>query len=292
MDTTSKENYQQSVKIPKPIVIFAKILQFISTALASKFASKLFATPIKHSIPKREFHMDADSKQEEITIPSIDKKVIVYSYGRSKKKILLVHGWSGRGTQLVKIADKFLEMEYNTVSFDAPAHGKAPGKVSNMSEFIEAVMEIEKKYGPFEAAVGHSLGGMTLLNAVKNGLDIKSMVIIGSGDIVTDIVFDFTEKLELKKEVGLHMKNVFDVKIGRDIDEFSASVSAKEVDIPVLVIHDKNDMDVPISSAHNIHNNLKNSKLLVTEGFGHRKILGNNEVIEQLSRFIEKYTLK
>jgi esterase/lipase len=43
----------------------------------------------------------------------------VYQYGQSDKKVLLVHGWSGRGTQLVKIADALLKSGYSTISFDA-----------------------------------------------------------------------------------------------------------------------------------------------------------------------------
>jgi esterase/lipase len=38
-----------------------------------------------------------------------NKSVVVYQYGQSDKKVLLVHGWSGRGTQLVKIADALLK---------------------------------------------------------------------------------------------------------------------------------------------------------------------------------------
>ena len=37
-----------------------------------------------------------------------------------------------------------------------------------MSEFVAATLEIEKQFGPFEAAVGHSLGGMSLLKSTKN----------------------------------------------------------------------------------------------------------------------------
>ena len=32
---------------------------------------------------------------------------------------------------------------------------------------------LEKQYGNFEAAIGHSLGGISLLNATRNGLKIN-----------------------------------------------------------------------------------------------------------------------
>jgi hypothetical protein len=46
--------------------------------------------------------MEQISIQKTLHIPTINKSVVVYQYGQSDKKVLLVHGWSGRGTQLVK----------------------------------------------------------------------------------------------------------------------------------------------------------------------------------------------
>lgn len=117
--------------------------------------------------------MDAKSRQELIYVPAIEKSVVTYLYGKSDQKVLLVHGWSGRGTQLFKIADELLENGYSTVSFDAPAHGKSKGDTTIMSEFIASILEIEKQFGPFEIAIGHSLGGMSVLNAIKDGLKVK-----------------------------------------------------------------------------------------------------------------------
>jgi hypothetical protein len=42
--------------------------------------------------------MEQISIQKTLHIPTINKSVVVYQYGQSDKKILLVHGWSGRGT--------------------------------------------------------------------------------------------------------------------------------------------------------------------------------------------------
>lgn len=230
--------------------------------------------------------MDAKSTQKWIEIQKINKKVMLYQYGTSDKKILLVHGWSGRGTQLYKIADELLKAGYSTISFDAPAHGKSPGKTTIMADFVETILEINQQFGPFEAAVGHSLGGMSLLNSVKKGLEIHNLVIIGSGDIVQDILDDFVAKLKLKPNIGSRLRIHFEKKYRLEMDSFSGYKSAMEISIPVLVIHDKNDAEVPVSAAIHIHKHLKNGKLYLTEGLGHRKILGNPEVIEKVVRFI------
>ncbi|HRB71700.1 alpha/beta hydrolase [Flavobacterium sp. WV_118_3] len=282
----NKPKHQQSLEIPKVILFTARLFEKISPELATQFAMKLFTTPIRYTIPKREFEMDRNSQQELLEIPAIQKKVMLYQYGTGDKKVLLVHGWSGRGTQLVKIADEFVKMGYTVFSFDAPAHGKAPGKTSNMTEFIAAILEIEKQYGPFEFAVGHSLGGMSVMNAIKQKFNVQKAIIIGSGDIVTDIISDFILKLGLKPEIGVRMKAKFEKKFNQTMDSYSSYIAAKTVTIPVLVIHDEIDDDVPVKAAFHIHEHLKNGDLMITNGLGHRKILGDSKVIRRIVQFI------
>jgi pimeloyl-ACP methyl ester carboxylesterase len=285
--TKKTSNHTQSLKIPRIILLTSKLISFISPKLITLFAAKLFTTPIKHKIPKRELEMDRNSIQKLIPVPAIDKEVVLYQYGKSEKKILLVHGWSGRGTQLFKIADELLKAGYSTISFDAPAHGKSPGKTTIMVDFIATILEIDKQFGPFEAAIGHSLGGMSVLNAIKKGLKVNHAVVIGSGDIVEDIMDDFVAKLELKPIISTLLRLHFEKKYQEKMNSYSAFLAAKEIAIPVLVIHDNNDPEVPVKAGIHIHKYLKNGELLLTDGLGHRKILGNHKVIEKTVQFIQ-----
>jgi pimeloyl-ACP methyl ester carboxylesterase len=281
---TKKANL--SMKIPKIILVVGQFLSFISTKLTVQFAARLFTSPIKHPIPKRELEMDRLTRQEVLLIPSIQKRINVYHSGASLKKILLVHGWSGRGTQLVKFAEAFEKLGFQIVSFDAPAHGKSPGNTTLMPDFIASILEIEKQFGPFEAAIGHSLGGMSLLNAVKEGFKIKRLTIIGSGDIVKDIIDDFVKKLQLNSKIGDLLRIHFEKKSNRTMDSYSSFHAATEISIPVLVIHDENDEEVPVSCVHHIHQHLKNGDLMITQNLGHRKILGDAAVIQKTIQFI------
>ena len=277
----------QSLQIPKIITRTAKLLQAISPKLATLFAAKLFTTPLKHRIPKRELHMEENSKQTKLFIPKINKEIVVYQYGESEHKVLLVHGWSGRGTQLFKIADELLLNGFSTISFDAPAHGKSGSKTTLMPEFIASILEIEIQFGPLEFAVGHSLGGMSILNAIKQGLKVKKAVIIGSGDLIQDILDDFVLKLDLDLKTASMMKAHFEKKFGVDLESYSASFAAQSVEIPVLIIHDEHDDEIGIKAAHNIHYNLKKGEIVITQQLGHRKILGDKKVIEKIVDFIK-----
>ena len=285
--TKNSLNHTKPLKIPKIIILSSKFIAFLSTKWVTIYASKLFTTPIKHRTPKREIEMDQKSIQKMIDVPSINRKINVYEYGTGDKKVLLVHGWSGRGTQLCKIANELIKVGYATVSFDAPAHGKSPGNSTIMVDFIASIIQIDKQFGPFEFAIGHSLGGMSVMNAIKEGFKVKKAVIIGSGDIVQDITDDFIKKLGLKPEISKLLCERFERKYGGRMDDYSAYKAAGMTLIPTLVIHDKNDPEVPVKAGINIHKHLKNGELMLTKRLGHRKILADHQVIEKIINFIK-----
>lgn len=283
-----KSKKKQGIEIPKVIIYTAKTLQFFSIDWVARFGAKLFTTPIKHKTPKRELHMEAHAVQKKILIPQINKTVVVYEYGESPKKILLVHGWSGRGTQLVKFADELLSLGYSTISYDAPAHGKSDTKTTLMPEFIATNLELQKIYGSFEYAIGHSLGGMALLNSVKRGLALKKLVVIGSGDKIIDILHQFVKQMQLKPVVAERMREHFEIKFGEPMENYAAHLAAKSVTIPTLVIHDENDYEVPVICGKNIYANLPNGELMLTKRLGHRKILGDETVLQKTIAFIHE----
>jgi pimeloyl-ACP methyl ester carboxylesterase len=286
--TTQKKDKTpvQRLLVPSYILATGKILTTISPFLASRFAARLFLTPFKYKLPKREKEMDRKSQQSRLILPHYQREMVVYEYGSSSKKVLLAHGWSGRGTQLAVMAEDLLKAGYSVLSFDAPAHGKAPGNMSMMPHFIEAIEVLEKKHGPFEAVIGHSLGGMAALKAVSDGLPVKKLVIIGTANSVTRITKEFARNMKMNDKVAAKMKAYFDDKFGIDMDALSGAVSAEGVKIPTLVVHDEDDVDVRINSAYEIHEKLENSEIFTTKGLGHRRILGNPEVINKIIDFL------
>jgi pimeloyl-ACP methyl ester carboxylesterase len=277
-----------SIVIPKPIRYLAKTLELISSRLSSLFGLMLFVTPIKYPIPKREQYMLKSAQKKRLFINSINKEIEILSYGYSRKKVLLVHGWCGRSTQLYAFADKLLENGYMVISFDGPAHGRSSGKTTMMPEFLETIKNINTTYGPFEAAIGHSFGATSLYIATSEFLTIKSLVAIGSGDKISDIILNFSKNLNLKKKSAQLIQSRLEKKWKIKVDDSSSSTVAKKINIPVLVIHDKTDGDVPVNCAYEIRKNLKKGSLLITDKLGHTKILRNEEIVMKSINFIQQ----
>ena len=286
----NKKQLTPSLLIPIPVRCFAKTLELISSRLASFFGIRLFITPVNFPIPKREQYMLKSAQKKRLQIPEIKKEIEILSYGYSKKKVLLVHGWSGRSTQLFAFADKLLENGFMVISFDGPAHGKSTGRTTMMPEFLKTIEKINTTFGPFEAAIGHSFGATSLYNAAATFLDIKTFIAIGSGDRISEIISNFAKNLYLKEKSAKKIQSGLEKKWVIHLDDFSSSTVAKKIKIPVLVVHDIIDGDVPVSCAYKIRQNLEKGSLFITNGLGHTKILRNNEVVHKSIKFIIQHT--
>ena len=287
-NNTTSISKQDPLKIPSHIIRTGKILQFFSTSIATKFALKLFKTPRKFKTPEREEMMRESAKKQMITVPSIKKEIMIYEYGYSKHKVLLVHGWAGRGTQLYQIADKILENRMMTISFDAPAHGLSKGKTTNFPEYVAAINYINEIYGPFEAVIGHSFGGITSMAALAENPFTNKSIVIGIDYSINDVIDNFAKKLQLKKTVANKIKKHLSKIFKKSIESVSPGETSKKTTISTLIIHDTQDKDVDVSNAYKIRQNLINGELLVTNGLGHRRILRDKKVINRIIDFIKE----
>lgn len=275
------------MKIPKWLIFIGKALQLFSTYLTTRFVARLFSTPIRYKAPEREQMFRKSAKNIRFKVPALNKELQIYEYGYSKKKVLLIHGWAGRGSQMYHLADKILENKMMVISFDGPAHGLSEGKQTNLLEFIESVKAIDNEFGPFDAAVGHSFGGMSLLNAVYNGCQFKKIVTIGADNSIPDIFDYFVSKMELSPRISASLKSLFESKYQRKISELNSDHCAKGVSIPTLVIHDSEDRYVNVSSAFAIRQNLENGEILITNGLGHHRILKDPGIVERVVAYFQ-----
>ncbi len=287
MNTRSNSGQNNRFEVPASIKNTGKFLQFFSTNAAAKFALKLFTTPPQFEAPERELMLRKSAKNIPIQVPGIEQEVMLYEYGFSKRKILLTHGWAGRGTQLYEIADKLLEHGFMVISYDAPAHGQSGGKRTYLLDNVNTATHIAKTYGPFEAAIGHSFGGITLLNANAKEQLFGKIVTIGIEGSMHVILEDFVKKIGLKSKVTTAIEKLILNEYHTEVAQISGNESAKRVTNPVLIIHDINDKDVDVSSAFRLRQNLKNGALVITQGLGHRKILRDQGVIEKIISFIK-----
>ena len=278
--SSTASSYQPQVKLKRRLVL----AQLISSQLAFKTALRFFFSPLRFPTPEREEPFKHSSI---ISRELVGGKVItVYHIGQSNKKLLLVHGWSGRATQFYALAPALVKAGYKVYTFTAPAHGSSTDKETHMLEFADCITYLSKEYGPFEAVLAHSIGGMATLNAIQQGLETKKVVLLGVPGYIKDVVADFCRRLGLNQKVENKILKYLNSQYGGDIEAYSTTRLAEKMKIPGLIIHDVDDKDVEIEFARQNHKAWSNSTFIETNGLGHRLILSDANVIKKIKEFL------
>ncbi len=262
-----------------------EILERISVSLATRFALYLFFKPIRFPLPEREKPIRDKAKKHLLNTGKSD--FTLYEWGQPEgKKVLLVHGWSGRGTQFHKIIEALVDKGFYVAAIDAPGHGEHSQKKTSMLEFVDAIEVSQAKFGPFDYAIGHSLGGMAIFNTLKTNLFVSKIVIIGTPDNIPHVVHDFCEKVHASPRVATRIINTIQQQLVMKIEEGSTDYLAHKFNPEGIIIHDENDQDVGIENAIELAKKWPNANLIVTKGLGHRKVLMDQNVIDSILGFL------
>lgn len=104
------------------------------------------------------------------------------------------------------------------------------------------------------------------------------------------VLEQFSKSLHLPKSIQNYMTNRFIKEYGGNLQERVSSTSTSQQlgHIPVLIIHDEKDTDVPISESELLNKAWPKSQMIRTTGLGHRSILYDEQVIESTINFIKK----
>lgn len=262
--------------------LFPKLEKFFPW-LAERLFIQIFFTPAKYPYPDKE--LPYLEKAEKRNLSFKGRKVMSYKWGEGPS-ILCIHGWMGRATQFRKFVDVFTKEGYSVISFDAPAHGKSEGVKSHLMYFVE-VAELLEKENRLAGIIGHSLGGVAGLHVAHRGGRVPKVIMIGSPTIADKIIEAFLKRLKASWKLGNYFKNYIKKTYGQPFDEYSAEHIIKEIkELPILLIYDKDDLEVPLFHGETIKELYPKAKMMVTEGLGHTRILRDDEVVRKTFEFI------
>lgn len=199
-----------------------------------------------------------------------DKNLQTYIWKRGNKKVLLAHGWESNSSRWEKLIEKLLEENFTVISIDAPAHGKSEGEYSNVPLYGKAIAYLEKKY-QINYAIGHSLGGFTLLfqQYQQKFSHLEKMILLAPATEMKNILRNFQHGLGLKSAFMKDFGVYFEEKFNYNLADFSILNAQQEIPVPALFIHDKEDKIVSYKESENIVKHWENAELVLTNGLKH-----------------------
>lgn len=209
-----------------------------------------------------------------------------WSWGQGPT-VLLVHGWNGRATQLGGFVDPLVTRGYRVVAFDAFGHGDSPGNALSLPELASCIRQVADELGGVYGVVAHSMGGAATTFALSEGLGIERAVFISPPADPREFLAIFSAALGISDEVRARVKERVERRLGTRMEDMQATVLAPSMRMPLLVVHDRDDKEVPVHVGESVARAWPGAHLIITEGLGHQRILRAETVTNIAVSFID-----
>lgn len=266
-----------------------KTIDRVSPALAGRLTYAMISSPPRYKPKAPELVLRASAHKWKI--PFQGGWLQCYRWGKGPV-CLFVHCWGGRGTQAEDMIRKLTQNGMSVVSFDHPAHGLSSGKTAEMVRMAAAVTavvnHVVQNIGPVHTLIGHSLGVAASAIALRNeALDVGRLVSISSLTHCiwfTEVVAEF---LGISGKTVARARRFVDDSYAQPVgwEDLSVVAMMSKLSLPILVIHDYDDLEIPFEHGVKISRAVPRAQFLATTGYGHRRILKAPAVLDLVTQF-------
>ena len=254
----------------------------LSPALAARWAETLFFTPPR---PRKSRSL-LPPGAEALTLQSRFGRVAVWSWG-SGPAVYLVHGWGGRAEQLGAFVAPLVSRGFRAIAIDGPGHGASAGRRSSGVEIGRALADVAAQLGSPRGVIAHSLGAAAVTFAVREGLRVERLVFIGAPADPLTWVERFGRRLGLSRAVMAEMRRQSEKRVQARWEDLPlVPLRGLSEPPPLLVVHDRDDREVPCADGAAIAAGWPGARFLETGGLGHRRVLRDAAVVASVAGFV------
>lgn len=259
--------------------------QFAPDATARR-AARLLCTPFAAGRLRARDADDGGALRSDIEIDG--RRVAMYQWGDPavQPRVLLAHGWSSYALRFLPWVRALREAGYAVVAFDQPGHGRSDAGRCTMACFAQTLRAVAARHGPFEAIVGHSMGGAAAMLALADGTVAKRAVLIAPAADPDAATTRFARKVGLVGGMVPRIQRLLEKQTGTTVRALTAHVRVPALALPALVIHDLADTEVPWEEGESYARLWPGARLLSTTGLGHSRIVNDPAIIDAGLRFL------
>nr|WP_067293362.1 alpha/beta hydrolase [Marinobacterium profundum] len=257
--------------------VLLRLFALVFPSLAAKMLEARFLTPGCYALPEWEKRL-AETASIRWCSTTSGKPFPVYSWGEGPV-VVLVHGWSSRGTQLGRFIAPLVQQGFSVVTFDAPGHGLNEPTLTGLPEMIAATERVFADHGQVAGVIAHSLGTVAVSAALSRLPSVTHAVYIAPPEEPGRYLAQAGHFLNMtSKVISLAQKRI-EHRFQVNFEELNHLCLAQAVEGRVLVVHDQCDKEVNHCEGVRIAQALPRGELLSVEGFGHRRILQSSDVV-------------
>jgi len=257
----------------------------LAPGLAGLWAERLFLTPPKPRYPSSEFFDLIDARQS--FLRHRGRHIASWRWGSpDAPAVLLVHGWGGRATQMRRFVAHLTAAGFRVIAYDQPAHGLSEGRLTGLPDFADVLLAVARHHGKVHAVISHSLGGPAAAIALARGLAASRAVLISPPSDLVGYSRRFARWLALPERVRRSMQAAIEERFGVRWSELEIARVAPLLRAEALVIHDRQDTQVPWRQGAALARHWPGARLMSTVGLGHGRILEDDAVARAAVDFI------
>lgn len=267
-----------------PLSVWAAASHF-APGLVAPFFKRLMLTPRRDVRPAPRLELPAPDERIDL-----GAGLVAWRWGSRDPDVpvvLLVHGFEGHRTQFGALIDALLERGYAAVAIDVPAHGESAGDELTAVKFIAALERVLDHLKPVHAVIGHSMGGAMALHTLATRGGATRAALISAPSALGRELRRFAKSVGLSGRGTRAFIRSVEEHVGRPADDFDVRHIASEVELPVLLIHDQNDRQVPVLESARSAHMLPTAELVITQGLGHNRLLADPKVVKTVMEFVD-----
>lgn len=206
--------------------------------------------------------------------------------------VLLLHGWAGRAAFMSVFVTALKREGFEVVAMDLPGHGASSGRRLTMPLAVDAIAAVARVFGPFHGVVGHSFGGAIAVTAAAGGVPVyaplsaRKLALVAAPDRLVDYFRSFGGMIGLSTRAQRAMEARVQKIAGRPVESFDGGEVLKDLLLPTLVIHDRDDKEIDHADAERMASAGRHVRLESVEGLGHRRILQSPAVARRVAAFM------
>jgi pimeloyl-ACP methyl ester carboxylesterase len=264
------------------------VVSHVAPSLAARRAERLFLTPPRYAAPAREREVLAHGRA--LTVRVGEHRLATWTWG-SGPRILLVHGWGGRGGQMGAFVEPLVSEGFSVTAFDLPAHGLSDGRTATIPEMATALGGVLDAMGPIAGIVAHSGGGAVSAWAVRRALlggfvDLpRAIALVAPAAKLRVYLERFMDTCGLSTRARTQLERRLEARVGVPPEALDLTRFARELPLAALVVHDQDDAEIPWADGAAIAAAWPAAELVTTRGLGHRRILRDQAVGERVRDF-------
>jgi pimeloyl-ACP methyl ester carboxylesterase len=260
-----------------------RILERTAPAVAGWWADRLFFTPPRPRLATKPQAVLAAGRPLDVRFGPVALPAWRWGQGPA---VLLVHGWGSRGGHLAAFVPALVEAGLSAVAFDAPAHGRAPGRRTNVPEIARAMAAVADAAGTLHGVIAHSVGALATALALRRGLEAARVVFLAPAGDPERFTRTFAVRLGLGPASLRAMRARAERRIGVRFVDLDVRALARGQSAPLLVVHDRDDQEIGWDDGVAVADAWPGAELVTTRGLGHGRVLKDRGVVARAVAFL------